>query len=303
MCKVSVIIPTYKRSKAICRAVDSVLSQTLDSFEVIVVDDNGITSEEGKNTAREMEKYANNPNVIYIRHEVNKNGSAARNTGIRASKGEYISFLDDDDKYCPCRLEKMSKKLDDVDDSWGACYSGYVKHQVNGQKQYSNERNEGNLYKQTLMRSLYIGSGSNLFFRRKVIEDVGFFDESFKRNQDLEYLVRVMSRYKMTYVDEVLLEIFYDINRVELSLEETKERENLFRSNFSRFVDLLDLKEQQEVRTMWDLDWMRILLERKQMVDAFHIMRKIPFKVLLKYIIYIIDRSLTNTSYGFVVHL
>ena len=108
MVKVSVIIPTYKRSTVICRAVDSVLAQTLDSVEVIVVDDNGIGTEAGIKTAEVMEKnYSDNTKVHYIQHEKNKNGSAARNTGIRAAHGEFISFLDDDDIYLPERLEKM----------------------------------------------------------------------------------------------------------------------------------------------------------------------------------------------------
>jgi len=205
--KVSVIVPTYKRSEDIARAVDSVLAQTIDSFEVIVVDDNGVGTEDGEKTAEVMKKYEGDTRVKYLRHEVNKNGSAARNTGIRASEGDYISFLDDDDTYCPGRLLAMYNKLESLDDSWGACYTGYVKYMANGKKQYSAEKNEGDLFLQALMRSLYIGSGSNLFFSRKAVEDIGLFDESFRRNQDLEYLARILKKYKMAYVDEVLNEL------------------------------------------------------------------------------------------------
>ena len=91
------------------------------------------------------------------------NGSAARNIGIKASKGNYISFLDDDDAYFPRRLDMMCAKMNALNDEWGACYTGYVKQQKDGTDQYSNEKVEGNIFFFFLMRSFYLGSGSNLF--------------------------------------------------------------------------------------------------------------------------------------------
>ena len=301
--KCSVIIPTYKRSRVIQRAVDSVLAQTFDDFEVIVVDDNGIDSDEGRLTALKMLKYKNNARVNYIQHIVNKNGSAARNTGIKNAIGEYISFLDDDDIYSKTRLEKMVKKMDSLDNSWGACYTGYVKHMTNGKIQKSDETSEGDLFVPALMRALYIGSGSNLFFRRSVIEKIGNFDESFKRNQDLEYLLRVLSVYKMAYVDEVLMEIFYDIRTVKLTYEESCIRENNFRSTFAHYLKEMSYAERKSVIAMYDIDWIRDLLGMKKYSLAFIslIKSKIPIRVWFAYIMYISRRYFTNTCYGFVV--
>lgn len=303
--KVSVIIPTYKRSADICRAVDSVLNQTMIECEAIVVDDNGVGTNEGNATALVMKKYEGNSRVVYLQHEVNKNGSAARNTGIRAAKGEYLAFLDDDDAYLPERLQKMCEKMDSLDESWGSCYTGYVKHQANGTNQYSAEKVEGDIFVQTLMRSFYIGTGSNLFFRRSVIDDIGLFDESFKRNQDLEYLVRVLKKYKMAYVDEVLMEAFYDIRTIHLSLDESIDREKLFREKFSPFLSNLDCKQQREIQIMWDIDWIRILIGRKEYSMAIkkYFEAKIPIRVLVAYGKYALDRKRNNTSYGFVVRL
>lgn len=303
--KVSVIIPTYKRSEAICRAVDSVLNQTLEEIEIIVVDDNGLGTDAGKETAKAMAKYKDNPHVIYVQHEKNKNGAAARNTGIQIAKGEYVSFLDDDDIYLPKRLEKMCTKLDSLDTKWGACYTGYVKHQKNGSKQYSAEMHEGNLYLQTLMRSFYIGSGANLFFRKSVIDDIGLFDVSFRRNQDLEYLVRVLKKYKMAYVDEVLMEVFYDVNPSKVTFEQSLEREKTFRQKFSIYLDDFNEKEKREIKTMWDLDWLRILISRKKIKLAIstYLKSKIPLSVIYKYLLYIVDRKKNNISYGYVVKI
>lgn len=302
---VSVIIPTYKRSEDIIRAVDSVLNQTIKSFEVIVIDDNGLDTEEGKKTAIAMEKYKNDPKVIYIQHQRNKNGSAARNTGIRVAKGRYISFLDDDDAYMPERLEKMIKKMDSLDESWGACYTGYVKHRQNGIDQFSAETAEGDLFVQALMRSLYIGTGSNLFFRRETIHEIGYFDESFKRNQDLEYLVRVLEKYRIAYVPGILMEAFFDIRTSNLTHQQNIERETIFRKRFTHYLAKLSEKQQREVEIMWNIDWIRYLISRVKILNAIEtaVKCRIPFKILCKYIGYALKRYRTNSCFGFVVKL
>ena len=156
MVKVSVIIPTYHRAECICRAVDSVLTQTLKDIEIIVVDDNGVETEYGKETSEMMSRYNGVENVIYLRHDVNKNGAAARNTGIRRATGQYISFLDDDDIYSPKRLELMTKCMDDKPEDYGACYTAYIKHMANGKTQISQEKVEGDVYIRALMRAFTI---------------------------------------------------------------------------------------------------------------------------------------------------
>lgn len=303
--KVSVIIPTYKRSIDIARAVDSVLNQTIDSFEVIVVDDNGIESSEGVKTSNVMKQYSDDNRVKYIQHKHNKNGSAARNTGIREARGKYISFLDDDDAYLPTRLEEMYNKMESLDNTWGACYTGYVKNLANGTHQYSNERTEGDLFKQALMRSLYIGTGSNLFFRHCVVDEIGLFDEQFTRNQDLEYLVRVLKKYKMAYVDNVLMLAFYDVRTVSFTYNQSLERESMFRNRFSKYLSELSQKEQREVLIMYELDWIRTCLSYKKIFQVFKtiIRSRIPLKIYYRYIKYAIDRKKNNTCYGFIVSL
>ena len=92
---VSVIIPTYKRPNMLGRAIDSVLGQSYTNIEVVVVDDNSDGDKYRLETIQYMERYANDYRVKYIKHKTNQNGSAARNTGIQNSVGEYIAFLDD----------------------------------------------------------------------------------------------------------------------------------------------------------------------------------------------------------------
>ena len=164
---------------------------------------------------------------------------------------------------------------------------------------------EGDIFLQTLMRSFYLGSGSNIFLRRSVIDDIGFFDESFRRNQDLEYLVRVTKKYKMAHVDEVLLEIFYDIRTVRFTYEQSVEREQMFRKNFAAYLEELTEKEKRSVLIMYDLDWLRFLMTKKKIWRAFkHVIRShIPMYVYSNYFKYVRDRKRNSSCYGFVVTL
>lgn len=104
---VSVIIPTYKRSDYLLQTIESVLNQTYSSIEIIVVDDNGFGTVFQKETYNKLKSLIVSNKIIYIPHDTNKNGSAARNTGFKASKGEYINFLDDDDELMPDKIEKQ----------------------------------------------------------------------------------------------------------------------------------------------------------------------------------------------------
>ena len=92
---VSVIIPTYNRAHLVGRAIKSVLNQTYRDFEIIVVDDG--STDNTKDIIKEFQK--KDKRIKYIPYEKNKGGSAARNTGIKAAKGEYIAFLDSDDEW------------------------------------------------------------------------------------------------------------------------------------------------------------------------------------------------------------
>src|SRR5699024_3168673 len=159
--KVSIIIPTYRRSDRIQRAVQSALNQDYKNFEVIVVDDNEPISEERIKTKEVIAPYLNYPNFLYVEHPKNMNGAAARNTGIRNSTGKYITFLDDDDEYYPNKIRIQVECLSNLNEEWGLCYTGYDKIDQYGNKQVSSERAEGDVIIQALTKNLFLGSGSN----------------------------------------------------------------------------------------------------------------------------------------------
>jgi len=202
---VSIIIPTYKRPATLDRAINSVLNQTYDNIEIIIVDDNGKGSRFQKKTEKQMEKYDQNEKIKYIKHNVNKNGAAARNTGIENANGDYIAFLDDDDEFLPKKIELQIKKLNQLSEDWGGIYSGYIKKFKGNIILRSGKLEEGRLKKELLLNKFSIGSGSNLFFREDVVQDLNGFDETFERHQDLEILVRFFRKYKLAAVEERLL--------------------------------------------------------------------------------------------------
>lgn len=201
--KVSIVIPTYKGLLSVENSIRSALNQTIESKEIIVVDDNGLENEYQIKTEALLQKYIHENDVIYIKHDVNKNGAAARNTGMRAAKGEYITFLDDDDYILPTKLEKQVKMLESDPDSVmcasGGCYVnvegiGYHKH-LHYTKDF--------LYDYLLDKEYF--NTTAILFRKNALESLGGFDESFTRHQDWELMVRVLSEYKACVIDENLM--------------------------------------------------------------------------------------------------
>lgn len=104
---ISVIVPTYERSSLLPRALNSIFSQTWKNIEVIVVDDNISGSFFEKETYQVLTPYMNKENFIYLKTDGKIGGGAARNLAIHQCHGDYVAFLDDDDRYLPEKLEKQ----------------------------------------------------------------------------------------------------------------------------------------------------------------------------------------------------
>ena len=196
---VSVVIPTYKRVDTLDRAIESVLIQSYKNIEVVVVDDNNPDTEGRLAAENLMKKYDDAPQVHYVQHPYNKNGSAARNTGVRASSGDYVAFLDDDDEYLPEKIGSMLARLNELSDDYAVCYSCFYLQKGEGKPFLSKESREGELYFEALSRQFCICAGSNLLIRKDAFNAVGGFDESFKRNQDVELLTKLLGKYKIAY--------------------------------------------------------------------------------------------------------
>lgn len=298
---VSVVIPTFKRPIYLKRAIESVLSQTYSNIEIIVVDDNDSDTIFRKETEEVMKYYLKNEKVKYIKHKYNKNGSAARNTGNKNSNGKYITFLDDDDEMLPNRIMLQVKKMEMLDNSWGACYTAYEKIKKNGEILNSSEDRSGNLYIEALMRSLYIGSGSNFLVRKSIVDEINGYDESFNRNQDIEFLTRILEKYKFYYINEITLIVHYEARESKGSYKKIVDIDKFYLDKFMERIDKLSTKDRKRVLSFIALERFRYSIKYKEIYDGIKtlITNKVGINNFIRYCIYMIHRTITKKSYGF----
>jgi len=212
---VTAIITSYKRKTDIVkRALDSVLSQTYKNIEIILVDDNredeeGIKYSSDLNTliSEISEKLSDDMSIRIIRTENGKHGAqAARNTGIAKAKGEYVAFLDDDDEWLPEKMEKQVKLMDEHPEAGMSFTAGYrVNENYNPPfvKLYHGNFMDKVGYRD-LLREDCIGTTSQAFIRKEVLEKVGGFDESLPARQDYEMWIRISREYDILGVRDPL---------------------------------------------------------------------------------------------------
>lgn len=298
---VSIIIPTYKRPTDLTRAIESVLSQSYKNIEIKVVDDNNPDTQERKETQALMELFKYNEKVEYLQHEKNKGGSAARNTGWKKSKGEYITFLDDDDEISPDKIKKQVECLEQLDKTWGACYTGYKVIKPNGRYQISSEHRSGYLYIDALMRTLFMGSGSNLFLRKSVVDEINGYDETFVRNQDIEFMARALENYKLAYIDEVLFTIYQEGDRIIRTYKQLEEYAEYYCKKFGNRINRLNPKDKERVMAVISLERCRVAFYKKHYKDGLYILKSnhVKFAYVYRYIKYLVNRLITRKSYGF----
>lgn len=207
MTTVSAVIPTYNRSGEIKRAIESVLSQSYDDIECIVVDDGSSDRTPEIVTAIEDDQ------LKYLKHETNRGVSAARNTGVEAAEGEYIAFLDSDDEWETRKIEKQVEVIESRSSSWNAVYCDVNKRRKSRVKQLFDRilsediGKEGGkeLIENVISMELAVHAGSTLLAERKSVVEAGGFDESMQRHEELEFLVRFLEEGKMAYLDRELV--------------------------------------------------------------------------------------------------
>lgn len=242
---ISVIIITYKRSSFIERAINSVLSQTYKDFEVIIVDDNNPGTQYRSDLEKIMQKYEGLENIKYVQHEYNKNGAAARNTGIAIAKGKYISFLDDDDFYMPDRLEKLVSLLDN-NPKYNGVYSSVIVTQNNKINGFVEAKSNGNLKKELLLDQFSFGTGSNLFFRTNAVKELNGFNETFLRHQDIEFMLRFFDKNLLLSCTHPLVVKVQDDRSNQVDLHKLIDVKKNYFKCFSEEINKLQLSDKKK---------------------------------------------------------
>ncbi len=193
----SVILPTYNRAHLLSRAIHSVLAQTFQDFELLIVDD------ASPDNTQEVVQAFEDERISYIRREQNGGASATRNTGIKHAKGIYISFLDDDDEYLPDCLKLIYQCFKTASDKTGFIGCGiqviedhtgeetYLRDQIPPTPQFEN-LNEIYL---SCLEYLPFGSSWGMTVRSICFDVVGLFDENLRCDVDRDLIIRLVQHY------------------------------------------------------------------------------------------------------------
>ncbi|MBX3304464.1 MAG: glycosyltransferase [Nitrospira sp.] len=199
--KVSVILPSYNRPDRLTEALQSVLRQSYQDFEIVVVNDGG--TDVGATVAA-----LNDGRIMYIQHDRNRGLAAARNTGLRAAKGKYVAYLDDDDRYLPNHLETLVKVLVGSEckvaytDAWRVHEQseGGQYFEVGRDLPYSYDFNPANLLVGNYFPVLCV------MHERSCLDDVGGFDESLFAHEDWDLWIRMAMKFQFVHVKKITAE-------------------------------------------------------------------------------------------------
>ncbi|HIK58844.1 MAG: glycosyltransferase family 2 protein [Verrucomicrobiales bacterium] len=213
MPEISIIIPTYNSARYVTEAIESVLNQTYKNFEIIVIDD-GSTD----NTKEVLHPYLSAGQIQYI-YQKNKGPGAARNTGIKVTKGAYIAFLDSDDSWTKDSLEKrfeLIRSSDNID----LVFSDYFYQQADGQEilslkskgfltqfsRFSDQEKKGIIFKDYSLEDIielpfHMWTGTVLV-KKTTITGVGSFRNDINVGEDTDMWLRLVKKSRIGFVDK-----------------------------------------------------------------------------------------------------
>lgn len=201
--EVSVIIPAYNHADLLPRTIKSVLDQTFQDFELLVVDD-GSTD----NTDEVVEGFSRiDSRVAYVWQKNSGGPAGPRNAGIEKSKGKYVAFLDHDDEWMTNKLAKQVRLFEEspVETGFVAC-DYYVMAGLKGEtkSEYRLPAFAGGTAFGSILRRDFIKTASVVVVRKNVLDDVGGFDEQLKCGEDTDLWLRISEKYGFATVGEFL---------------------------------------------------------------------------------------------------
>lgn len=290
---VTVVIPTYNRAGVLYYALHSVLNQTLQDFEIYVVDDAG--TDETADLVASFE----DPRIHYIRFDTNQKAAAARNAGMEKARGKYIAFLDSDDEWLPTKLEKQVECLEKLSDEWGCCYTGAYVNKIGGLTRHRlyRPKRSGDLLKELLMGRFVIWTPT-FMFRRSCLDEIGLMDRQLVRSQDVDFYIRLLSRYKIASIEEPLANIFLVLNKNLAKV--AAESKRILLSKHKDLIDSLGFFASRYVYSMSDMIQAEAFLSEGELSKGLGLFTKAvmrnPFMPLRRYVAF--ARHVAKTMLG-----
>ena len=193
---VSVIIPTFNRAHSLKEALDSVLEQTYQDFELLVVDDGS-----NDHTRQMLAAY---PGCVTYLFQENQGVSSARNLGIQTSQGTYIALLDSDDLWLPKKLERQIEIME-AEPALQLCHTEeiWIRRGVRVNQKKKHQKQGGYIFPNCL--PLCVISPSSALIRRALFDEIGFFDESLPACEDYDLWLRICCRYPVHFIETPLI--------------------------------------------------------------------------------------------------
>ncbi|MEW5801174.1 MAG: glycosyltransferase [bacterium] len=194
---ISVILTTYNRGHILHEAIESVLFQDYRDFELLVIDDGSCDD-----TPKRVRPYRHH--LLYIQHSHNRGISAARNTGLAHSSGEFVCFLDSDDLWKKRKLSAQVAFLH-MHPDYQVCYTGevWLRDGIWLNQKIKHQKFSGNIFEKLL--PLCLISPSSVIITRTVLDKTGSFDESFPACEDYDLWLRIGCKYPIGYLEERLI--------------------------------------------------------------------------------------------------
>jgi glycosyltransferase involved in cell wall biosynthesis len=237
--RVTVIIPAYNAIRYIAETMETVITQTYQDFEVLIVND-GSTDD----TPNWVSQFCQQEAKVRMISQVNKGLPGARNTGIKESRGEYIAILDADDLWEPTKLQKQVDSLDSHPEA-GLCYTWTALADSEGKAtgRVVTSHAEGKVWQQ-LTEINFVCCGSTPMIRRHCFETVGFFAEDLLFSEDWDMWLRIAAKYPFVVVKEPLIRYRQHSNNMTKNCQKMLETSRvLIERNFaSAPTELLHLK-------------------------------------------------------------
>ena len=269
--KISVVIPTFNRISLVARAIDSVLKQSLNPYEIIVVDDG---SDDGTS-----EMIQNKYKSIKLIQQQNNGVSAARNNGIKHAKGDWIALLDSDDEWIEKKLENQVDRLIKTPE-YDFCHTNeiWIRNGVRVNQRKKHEKYGGYIFDKCL--DICRISPSSVLFRKNILDHVGWFDDQLPVCEDYDLWLRITAEYRILFIDDPLIikygghddQLSHGVEGIEFfrikSLENLLERSELSTDN--RILSIQMIIKKYNI-------YLNGLVKRKKQGEADQIKEKIKF--------------------------
>ena len=202
MPKISCIITTFNRCAFLQQAVESVLSQDFDDFELLILDN---SSSDGTD---EYAATLSDHRIQYVRHD-EMGISEQRNMGIEIATGEFVAFLDDDDVWLPSKLSRQYNAFVETSDNLGLVYGGFEFYDDDGRRWgfFSPTKHQDVIQDLLWTKHPFSGSASNPMLRRQAVLAAGGYNEEVKAGEDWEMYLRLATNFAVATIAEKVLEI------------------------------------------------------------------------------------------------